>query len=441
MSYCGVSIFSDNLSGQTSNVTFYPCSGGTIELGEQTFPFSYITDYWYGTYDCYVPTYAYSYVVDVPCPSPTPTPTSTVTPTVTMTPSPVYYYYYLLNCDLAINSVGRSSTLLTGGTFNVDTNTCYTIVGNDPGPLFGYNLDVAILVTDCTDALCNLPTPTPTPTQTNTQTTTVTPTNTETPTVTPTQTPTNTETPTVTPTITPNQTQTPTPTQTPSITPSGVILYVFSCLSGGTSPYDACNGSDGAFLYGVEPIFVDNNYFFNTPIGGIDGDIAGYYNYLETLVELDALGNTLGITLCSVLPTNTPTPTTTSTPTQTPTNTETQTPTPTNTETTTSTPTPTNTETSTPTQTPTNTETPTQTQTQTPTNTQTPTPTQTQTPSGPLCKRYSFNGGTTDTLFAGKDCSGFDYSFTVNAGNIYVGCVTNYIIVEGNGFATYISPC
>ena len=89
MSDCGISIFSDNLSGLTANVTFYPCSGGTIDLGQQTFPFSYETDYWYGTYDCYVPTYAFNYVLDVPCPTPTPTqtPTQTSTPTPTLTPT------------------------------------------------------------------------------------------------------------------------------------------------------------------------------------------------------------------------------------------------------------------------------------------------------------------------------------------------------------------
>jgi hypothetical protein len=87
MSDCGVSIFSDNLSGLTANVTFFPCSGGTIDLGQQTFPFVYETDYWYGTYDCYVPTYAFNYVLDIPCPSPTPTPTQTITPTNTNTPT------------------------------------------------------------------------------------------------------------------------------------------------------------------------------------------------------------------------------------------------------------------------------------------------------------------------------------------------------------------
>jgi len=463
MSYCGISIFSNNLSGQTANVTFYPSSGGTIELGEQTFPFSYITDYWYGTYDCYVPTYAYTYVVDVPLPSPTPTVTTTSTPTNTPTPS------------------------VTNGLTPTPTETT-----------------------------------TPTQTPTNTETPTQTPTNTETQTNTPTQTPTNTETPTNTPT----NTETPTQTASPTVTPSGVVLYPFNCIRGEISPYDACNGSNGATLYGPELIFDENVYFFNTSIGGIVGNISGYYNFSGTLAELDIDGNVLGFSLCSLLPTNTPTPTTTQTPTNTPTNTETQTPTPTNTETQTPTQTPTQTQTPTITQTPTSinyvfeliygsnpneacsgtdstfygtrsggptldigeilytnaetttpapdgfyaagtaiyfvsggngeitqisldgcltlttpTPTITSTPTPTPTITETPTQTPTQTPSSPFCKRYSFNGGTTDTLFAGIDCNGFDYSFTVAAGDTYIGCVATYIVADGNGFATYINPC
>jgi hypothetical protein len=443
MADCGVYISSVSLSGLTTEVTFFPQNEGTpVDLGNQVFPFSYVADYYYGTYNCYVPLYAYTYTISVLAPTPTPTVTSTETPTPT--PTAYYYYYYnLLNCNLAFNSVGRSTGPLTGGTYNVDVETCYTIVGADLGPMYGYDLDVATLVTDCSDILCNpitsTPTTTPTPTPTNTETPTVTPTNTNTSTSTntPTVTPTNTETPTVTPTNTetptntPSQTSTPDQTQTPSNTPSGVILYVFSCLSGGTSPYDACNGSEGTFIYGVEQIFDENNYFFNTDNGGIIGDIAGYYNYLGILVELDELGNKLGSSLCSVLPTNTPTPTNTETPTNTPTNTETQTPTPTNTETPTQTQTPTSTETPTPTNT----------ETQTPTPTQTQTPTVTQTPSGPLCKRYAFYGGTTDTLFVGKDCGGFNYDFTVTAGSTYVACVANYIIVSGDGFVTYINPC
>lgn len=83
----GVRILSDNLSGLTTNVTYLPVSGGTIDLGTQTFPFNYISDYYWGTYNCYVPTYATMYSVVVPLPEVTPTPTTTQTPTPTITPS------------------------------------------------------------------------------------------------------------------------------------------------------------------------------------------------------------------------------------------------------------------------------------------------------------------------------------------------------------------
>jgi uncharacterized delta-60 repeat protein len=50
-------------------------------LGTQVFPFNYVNEYYFGTYNCYVPLYDYVYTVEVPCPSATPTPTPTVTPT------------------------------------------------------------------------------------------------------------------------------------------------------------------------------------------------------------------------------------------------------------------------------------------------------------------------------------------------------------------------
>ena len=85
----GVRILSNNLSGQTTNVTYFPDTGGTIDLGAQVFPFNYISSYYYGNYDCYVPTYGYNYIVNVPGPTPTPTPTSTPTntPTASVTPT------------------------------------------------------------------------------------------------------------------------------------------------------------------------------------------------------------------------------------------------------------------------------------------------------------------------------------------------------------------
>lgn len=88
MADCGVSIFSVDLSGLTTEVTFFPQTGGTINLGTQTFPFSYVSDYYYGTYSCYVPTYAYTYTIVVSGPTPTPTVTPTETPTNTPTTTP-----------------------------------------------------------------------------------------------------------------------------------------------------------------------------------------------------------------------------------------------------------------------------------------------------------------------------------------------------------------
>ena len=145
----GVRIISDDLSGQTANVTYLPDTGGTIDLGSQIFPFNYIADYYYGVYNCYVPLYGYTYTLMVSGPTPTPTPTltptKTVTPTPTMTPT--------------------------------------------PSPSF--------------DPCKITQTPTPTPTQTPTRTPTKTPTPTPTSTC-PGPSPTNTPTPTTTPTPTPS---------------------------------------------------------------------------------------------------------------------------------------------------------------------------------------------------------------------------------------------
>lgn len=104
MSYCSVTIYSDNLSGQTVDVTYFPASGGTIDLGQQVIPFTYVSDYYWGEYSCYSPTYNFTYTIEVPefptqtqTPSNTPTntpipasPTPTNTPTPTSTPAVVY---------------------------------------------------------------------------------------------------------------------------------------------------------------------------------------------------------------------------------------------------------------------------------------------------------------------------------------------------------------
>jgi hypothetical protein len=166
-------------------------------------------------------------------------------------------------------------------------------------------------------------TPTPSVTATNTSTPTQTPTNTETPTNTPT--PTNTETPTNTPTPTNTETPTPTPTNTETPTPTPTqSRFSFSVYSGVTSD-EACGQYNlTSTIYGDKSIFDENTIFYDILVGPTTIDMTGYYNYSQTVVELDINGNTGIFNLCTTL---TPTPTNTGTPTQTPTNTPSPTPT------------------------------------------------------------------------------------------------------------------
>jgi hypothetical protein len=280
MADCGVLISSVSLSGLTTEVTFFPQTGGTaVNLGNQIFPFSYVADYYYGTYNCYVPTYAYTYIVVVPAPTPTPTPTNTETPT----PTPTNTH--------TVTITPTNTTTSTPTPTNTETPT------NTPS---------------------ETPTQTPTNTPTVTQTPTNTPTNTETPTSTPTQT--STQTPTNTPTTT--TTLTTTPTQTPTPTHN---RYSFAVYSGLTSD-EACGQYNiPTNLYGDFIMFDENSQFYNDFVGPVTIDMSGFYNYEQLIVELDSNGFQIGsYGLCQTL---TPTPTNTETPT--PTNTGTPTPTPT----------------------------------------------------------------------------------------------------------------
>lgn len=84
-----IQITSNNFNGQYADITFYPCSGGSINLGYQLLPYDYAQDNYEGTYDIYVSAYTLTCQLVIACPSPTPTntPTMTVTPTVTVTPT------------------------------------------------------------------------------------------------------------------------------------------------------------------------------------------------------------------------------------------------------------------------------------------------------------------------------------------------------------------
>ena len=270
MADCGVSIFSVSLSGLTTEVTFLPQTGGTVDLGEQVFPFSYVADYFYGTYNCYVPTYAYTYTVVVPAPTPTPSPTNTQTPSPTITPT-------------LTNTVTPTTT---------PTNT-------------------------------ETPTVTPTNTETPTNTPSETPTNT--PTVTPTET--TTQTPTPTNTETPTSTPTPTNTQTPTITPSPTHTRIAFTVYSGSSFEEACNQiNTPVTIYGDLSAFDENTIFYNNFTGPVTINMTGFYNNNFVVAELDASGNSGIFGICGS-PTPTPTETPTNTPSHTPTTTNTPSPT------------------------------------------------------------------------------------------------------------------
>jgi hypothetical protein len=53
----GVVISSNNFSGQTADITFYPDTGGTQNLGSHVIPYTVQLDYPYGVYDLYFSAY------------------------------------------------------------------------------------------------------------------------------------------------------------------------------------------------------------------------------------------------------------------------------------------------------------------------------------------------------------------------------------------------
>lgn len=64
-------ILTTNYDGQIADITFYPCSGGSIRIGGVTLPYDYETEDYYGTYDIYLPNYNKTCSLNIPCPPPT----------------------------------------------------------------------------------------------------------------------------------------------------------------------------------------------------------------------------------------------------------------------------------------------------------------------------------------------------------------------------------
>jgi hypothetical protein len=128
-----IQITSNNFNGQYADITFYPCSGGSINLGYQLLPYDYAQDNYEGTYDIYISAYTKTCQLVISCPSPTPTPTITATPTLTptitptvtptITPSPIPPFDSDAAAYLsAVISAGGT----TDSTISAATNTLYT---------------------------------------------------------------------------------------------------------------------------------------------------------------------------------------------------------------------------------------------------------------------------------------------------------------------------
>lgn len=67
-----VQILTTNYYSQIASITFFPCSGGTISLGDQTLPYNYITidDNYTGTYELVISAYSATCYFSIPCGSP-----------------------------------------------------------------------------------------------------------------------------------------------------------------------------------------------------------------------------------------------------------------------------------------------------------------------------------------------------------------------------------
>ena len=80
-------ISTNNYSGYNANVIYSPSTGGTINLGSVILPYIYTTEYYYGSYEIYIPETEVTCILDYPLPTPTPTVTPTNTPTNSVTPT------------------------------------------------------------------------------------------------------------------------------------------------------------------------------------------------------------------------------------------------------------------------------------------------------------------------------------------------------------------
>ncbi len=123
-----IQIYSNNFSGQTGYLIFYPQTGGTINIGTVTLPYNYNTDYYYGTFIINFSGFSRSCELNILAPSNTPTPTPTITPSSTQPPS----------CDVLVGFVTPTPTPSITQTIT-PTITLTPTPTPSPNPLIGCN--------------------------------------------------------------------------------------------------------------------------------------------------------------------------------------------------------------------------------------------------------------------------------------------------------------
>jgi hypothetical protein len=108
-----IQILTTNYSGETAQITFTPCSGGTIDLGNQVLPYNYESENYQGSYSLYFSAFTKTCTFEIPCPTLEPTQTPTNTPTPTPTPT--------VDCQCP-----------SGYTASSDGSICYRVLTSSP---------------------------------------------------------------------------------------------------------------------------------------------------------------------------------------------------------------------------------------------------------------------------------------------------------------------
>jgi hypothetical protein len=62
-----IKINAGGFDGETGVITFFPCTGGTINLGTHIMPYFYDTDYFLGVYSIYFPSLLKTCTTEIPC--------------------------------------------------------------------------------------------------------------------------------------------------------------------------------------------------------------------------------------------------------------------------------------------------------------------------------------------------------------------------------------